>query len=171
MPRGVAKIFFSYFKFWFLIFFWWGRLQGWKADTKGPENEWKWCAWCEIPKEPIKKYAKREEKESYPSPPPASWWTAPSCWPHLPGGDGVDLLVLIRLAISMMKHCNQKQCEEEVVYLAYTSTSLSSPEGSQTGTRTGQETGGRSWCRGHRDGAGYITSLINTATWPAYPFL
>jgi hypothetical protein len=54
----------------------WGRrLQGWRAGTGrwGREDEWDWCAWCEILKESInqsinqsireRKRRKQEERE------------------------------------------------------------------------------------------------------------
>lgn len=49
--------------FLFLIFLWKGRLQGWKEDREGLENEWDWGARCEIPRESIfKKHVNLEKK-------------------------------------------------------------------------------------------------------------
>jgi hypothetical protein len=51
---------------------------------------------------------------------------------------------LSKLTIAVMKHHNQKQLEEQRVYLAYTSTSYLSLQGVRTGAPAEQRPGSRS---------------------------
>jgi hypothetical protein len=52
--------------------------------------------------------------------------------------------VLVRVTMVVTKHHDQEQLGEQRVYLAYTSTSLSSLKEARTGTQTGKGPGSRS---------------------------